>query len=514
MLLVASLGAGLATPSSSAASTVVVPDQASTVQAGVDAGADTVLVRSGSYPEILRISRDLTLLGVGGEPPILDGLSTSNEHVSIDHRVLEFARIRVRGHVTHETVAKIPRNLKLSFTECVLDSGFRQTRLADPDDVRELRFDRCRLGGYSYATVGNSITMTRDTVFGAVSWKTEGLVTIDECRFEGGPGAAIELSGEPNGAISRTSVRGYETGLYLWDAFEFTVASNSVADAGTGIALYSSDHVVLRGNSVEDADVGLYVVSGDAIELVDNAVWRCSGPGVWATASTLLLQSNVVGHCGGSGFRLESLQESRVVGNTLFRNIGSGIEVFRGAYEPLVIEQNIAFENEDWGLKAAAEDPVTLRCNDWFGNVSGGVAGPAADSTDLSVDPRFCNPHGADVRLASDSPLLEVAGCGHIGAREVGCEPSAFPGPSYPNPFRTAVTIRFVMPDDGAVDLSILDAGGRRVRSLARGWRAGGGRAVVWDGRDDEGRRLKPGVYFCRIRSKFSTSTRRLVLVP
>jgi hypothetical protein len=35
---------------------------------------------------------------------------------------------------------------------------------------------------------------------------------------------------------------------------------------------------------------------------------------------------------------------------------------------------------------------------------------------------------------------------------------------------------------------------------------------VAWDGKDDGGRRLASGVYFCRARMGAATSTRRMVL--
>jgi beta-phosphoglucomutase-like phosphatase (HAD superfamily) len=39
------------------ASAIVVPDQAPTIQAGIDSGADTVQVRPGYYPETIMVDR-------------------------------------------------------------------------------------------------------------------------------------------------------------------------------------------------------------------------------------------------------------------------------------------------------------------------------------------------------------------------------------------------------------------------------------------------------------------------
>jgi hypothetical protein len=62
-----------------------------------------------------------------------------------------------------------------------------------------------------------------------------------------------------------------------------------------------------------------------------------------------------------------------------------------------------------------------------------------------------------------------------------------------PNPFRSSVTIRF--PAGTASPLRILDAAGRTIRTLAA--TAG---SVSWNRTDDEGRPVKPGIYFCSAR--------------
>ena len=56
------------------ASTVIVPDEVSTVQLAIDSGADTVLVREGAYPETPNVERNLVLRGIGvSSRPRLNG---------------------------------------------------------------------------------------------------------------------------------------------------------------------------------------------------------------------------------------------------------------------------------------------------------------------------------------------------------------------------------------------------------------------------------------------------------
>jgi len=52
---------------------------------------------------------------------------------------------------------------------------------------------------------------------------------------------------------------------------------------------------------------------------------------------------------------------------------------------------------------------------------------------------------------------------------------------------------------DLLLTLSIHDVSGRRVATVIRGQREAGSHSVVWDGRDDRGRRAPSGIYFARI---------------
>jgi len=67
------------------------------------------------------------------------------------------------------------------------------------------------------------------------------------------------------------------------------------------------------------------------------------------------------------------------------------------------------------------------------------------------------------------------------------------------NPSRSPSRIEYRLPVAGTVALEVYDLGGRRVRSLERGWREAGDHRASWDGRDDAGARVADGVYFYRL---------------
>jgi len=79
---------------------------------------------------------------------------------------------------------------------------------------------------------------------------------------------------------------------------------------------------------------------------------------------------------------------------------------------------------------------------------------------------------------------------------------------------RAAVTFAMAQPAAGRVRLTVLDVGGRTVRTLADGTHAAGTWIERWDGRDAAGRAVAAGLYFVRFESAGAGATRKLVLTP
>jgi hypothetical protein len=80
-----------------------------------------------------------------------------------------------------------------------------------------------------------------------------------------------------------------------------------------------------------------------------------------------------------------------------------------------------------------------------------------------------------------------------------------------PNPFRAGTTIRFDLPQAGQTRLEIFNVAGRRVRVLENGKMNPGRYAPVWDGRDEAGRAVSPGVYFVRLEAGHFHATQKVV---
>jgi len=85
--------------------------------------------------------------------------------------------------------------------------------------------------------------------------------------------------------------------------------------------------------------------------------------------------------------------------------------------------------------------------------------------------------------------------------------------PNHPNPFNPVTRVAFELTNATHVAVTIYDASGRAVRTLASDRWEPGIHQVSWDGRDDTGQRLASGIYLCRLSSTVGNDTRKMVLL-
>jgi len=78
---------------------------------------------------------------------------------------------------------------------------------------------------------------------------------------------------------------------------------------------------------------------------------------------------------------------------------------------------------------------------------------------------------------------------------------TSLPMSTYPVPSAGTTHIQFEPPAPGRVRVEILDLNGRLVRRLVDRTHAPELQHVVWNGRNDAGRQVDQGIYFCRVRS-------------
>ncbi len=85
--------------------------------------------------------------------------------------------------------------------------------------------------------------------------------------------------------------------------------------------------------------------------------------------------------------------------------------------------------------------------------------------------------------------------------------------PLYPNPSSSTIQIRYALPKVQDVTIEIYDITGRTIETIVNGYHEAGYHLAVWEGKDKTGKRLTPGVYFCRMKTPDFVATRKVILM-
>jgi hypothetical protein len=80
-----------------------------------------------------------------------------------------------------------------------------------------------------------------------------------------------------------------------------------------------------------------------------------------------------------------------------------------------------------------------------------------------------------------------------------------------PNPFHGQTLIAFALPEAAHASLKVFGVDGRLVRTLVNEEATAGGHEIVWDGLDDSGREVAPGVYAYLLKVGDQEKVRKLV---
>ena len=84
---------------------------------------------------------------------------------------------------------------------------------------------------------------------------------------------------------------------------------------------------------------------------------------------------------------------------------------------------------------------------------------------------------------------------------------------NFPNPFNPITTLRYDLPSDALVTLSIYDMLGKEITQLVNTNQQAGFKSVQWDATDSMGKSVSAGVYLYKIEAGEFVETRKMVLL-
>ena len=84
---------------------------------------------------------------------------------------------------------------------------------------------------------------------------------------------------------------------------------------------------------------------------------------------------------------------------------------------------------------------------------------------------------------------------------------------NYPNPFNASTTIRYQIPEQTTVQLTIYSTLGQKVVSLVNQEEPEGFHEIQWNGKNHEGQEVMSGIYYYRLKTSKFAITRKLIMI-
>ena len=346
-----------------------------------------------------------------------------------------------------------------------------------------------------------------------------------------------------NGIVSNNTI-------YNISSFGNPAYGNSYS-AG-GVYVDGGRDIVIKQNTISQTDIGIEIASehhGKATSYI--------------TVKDNLLYNNRMAGIAMGGYDAErgSTENCFIINNTLYNNDtledGNGEILLQFDTQDNIIKNNIFYAN-DQGLMIG--NPFTENINnvvdynlyfssagitdsewEWQSNSFQGfntyTLATGNDSHSLFLDPLFTDPANGDYTLQAGSPCIDAGiviedmeYCGEtpdMGAYEYiteECEELSFtletPLPihyslnsAYPNPFNPITSLRYDLPEQVQVTLTIYDMLGRVVTQLVNTTQEAGYRSVQWNATDSFGSPVSAGVYLYQIQAGEFVQTRKMVLL-
>ena len=84
---------------------------------------------------------------------------------------------------------------------------------------------------------------------------------------------------------------------------------------------------------------------------------------------------------------------------------------------------------------------------------------------------------------------------------------------NFPNPFNPFTTLRYDLPEDALVNITIYDMLGRKVKTLVNTTQDAGFKSVIWDATNNQGGPASAGVYLYNLQAGEFVKTKKMVLL-
>ena len=170
---------------------------------------------------------------------------------------------------------------------------------------------------------------------------------------------------------------------------------------------------------------------------------------------------------------------------------------------------------------------ATLNLATYSGTMTGGWSGPAivvGDHQNSLLYQRIIQPTGTDGSMPPNDPLSQSQidliaqwideGAGNSLSTDDVFLPKGYTlHQNYPNPFNPTTLIRYDLPQDAFVKITVFNMYGKVIKTIINEKKSSGSKFIHWDATNNQGKPVSSGVYLYRIKIDNFMQTKKMIFI-
>ena len=295
------------------------------------------------------------------------------------------------------------------------------------------------------------------------------------------------------------------------------------------------DELIIMGNT-SNGGSAIYSYTGITFTIKNSEIKNnyyvpdspINNSGIAIFASTLTVDRVLIRESYGAAIDAKYSSNAMVI-NSVIANNQIGLEASNSSL--IDVYNSILYHNT---FESYIYEDGLIQIN--YSTVESGYNG---EGNIINTDPLFSDPENGDYTLQEGSPCIDagtadldgdgeddieyVGAAPDMGAFEYGAlvnvdETKVVPEfftlhQNYPNPFNPTTILRYNLPEQTKVTLTVYDMLGRQVNQLVNATQEAGYRSVQWNATDSFGKPVSAGVYLYQIRAGEFRQTKKMVLL-
>jgi hypothetical protein len=359
----------------------------------------------------------------------------------------------------------------------------------------------CQGGGAILLTNNNDAVYNADGSWAPYAPSTpvlENLYLTGNHAYNGGGIGVFRLIGPTMENIIIQENSSYKFGGGIFHHAGVTTISNTkitdntaLTSHGGGIAVFVGgallNNVVISNNIAENRGGGaaFYQSEVDLINTtVVNNIDHANNSAIWSNSSTVGIVNSIVW-----GNQPNQLQDAYIITHS---NIPSNTQIF-GEGEGNIIDTDPLFTDPENGDFTLSEGSPCIDAG--TADIDGDGVEDITDFNGLAPDMGALESEWLDL---SDVDQLPESYAVHQ---------------NYPNPFNPTTQIKYDLPEDAMVNITIYDLMGRSIKSLVNSNQSAGYRSIQWNATNNLGEPVSAGMYIYMIQAGEFRQTKKMVLL-